>query len=251
MPKISALIITLNEAKNISFVLENLSFADEIIVVDSYSEDDTADIAKSYPNVKVFQNKFLDFTTQRNFALEKAKHEWVLFLDADERVTDDLKDEILEVINQPKTADAYYFYRKFMFKGKPLHFSGWQTDKNIRLFKKSKSTYTAERLVHEVLKVEGTTSYMKHKLIHYSYSSYSSYKAKMISYAKLKAKELKQKGLEKPNAYHYFIKPAYKFLYDYVIRLGFLDGRKGIIICYLNALSVYRRYPFLKQLSKQ
>jgi len=136
-----------------------------------------------------------------------------------------------------------------MFKGKPLHFSGWQTDKNIRLFKKSKAQYTEERLVHEVLKVKGSKSSMKSKLIHYSYSSYDSYKKKMVNYARLKAKELLQKGI-KPNAFHFIIKPTFKFFYDYIIRLGFLDGRKGIIICYLNALSVYKRYPILKEISK-
>lgn len=250
MTKISALIITLNEAKNIASVIENIDFADEIIVVDSFSDDHTVSIAESYPDVTVYQNKFIDFTTQRNFALSKAKHEWILFLDADERLTDALKNEISLTLKQENTADAYFFYRKFMFKGKPLQFSGWQTDKNIRLFKNSKSEYTEERLVHEVLKVNGTTSRMNNKLIHYSYSSYKSYKSKMLSYAKLKAKELHQKGV-KPNAFHFIIKPAYKFLYDYIIRLGFLDGRKGFVICYLNALSVYKRYPMMKVLSEK
>lgn len=249
MPKISALVITLNEAKNIGLVLQNLSFADEIIVVDSFSSDNTVSIANQYPNVSVYQNIFEDFTKQRNFALSKAKHDWVLFLDADERVTEPLKQEIIHTINQPKTADAYFFYRKFMFKNTPLHFSGWQTDKNIRLFKKSKSTYTEERLVHEILNVNGTTSTLKNKLIHYSYTDYTSYKQKMINYAQLKAKELHIKGIQ-PNAFLLLVKPVYKFLYSFIIRLGFLDGKKGIIICYLNALSVYKRYPFLKKLAK-
>lgn len=249
MPKISALIITLNEAKNIASVIENINFADEIIIVDSFSEDDTIEIAESYSNVTVYQNTFKDFTSQRNFALSKANHEWILFLDADERLTKPLKKEILNTVKKKETADAYFFYRKFMFKGKPLHFSGWQTDKNIKLFKKSKAEYTAERLVHEVLKVQGSKSSMKSKLIHYSYSNYESYKKKMVNYARLKAKELHEKGI-KPNAFHFIIKPTFKFLYDYIIRLGFLDGRKGIIICYLNALSVYKRYPILKEISK-
>lgn len=250
MPKISALIITLNEAKNIALVIKNLSFADEVIVVDSYSEDETVKIAESFSNVKVYQNTFIDFTKQRNFALGKANYEWILFMDADERVTTDLRNEILQTVERDQTADAYFFYRKFMFKEKPLNFSGWQTDKNIRLFKKSKCKYTDERLVHEVLRVNGKVSHMENKLIHYSYSSYNSYKNKMLNYSSLKAKELHQKGI-KPNAFHYIIKPAYKFLYDYIVRLGFLDGKKGMIICYLNALSVYKRYPKLKSLSKQ
>lgn len=249
MPKISALIITLNEAKNIGHVIDNLSFADEIIIVDSYSEDETVSIAKTYPHVKVFQHHFEDFTKQRNLALSKANHEWILFLDADERVTLSLKKEILDTVKQEETADAYFFYRKFMFEDKPLHFSGWQTDKNIRLFKKNKARYTEERLVHEILRVEGTVSTFKNKLIHHSYSNFESYRKKMINYARLKAKELHNKGV-KPNTYHYIIKPVYKFVNAYILRLGFLDGRKGLTICYLNALSVYKRYPFLDEMHK-
>ena len=249
MPKISALIITLNEAKNIADVIDNLDFADEIIVVDSNSQDSTVEIAEAYQNVIVHKHEFENFTKQRNFALSKANHEWILFLDADERIPEVLKHEILETVQSEKTADAYYFYRKFMFKSRPLHFSGWQTDKNIRLFKKSKSIYTEERLVHEVLEVDGKVDNLKHHLIHYSYENYASYKKKMLSYASLKAKELFLKGVE-PNPYHFIIKPVYKFLYSYIIRLGVLDGRKGMIVCYLNALSVYKRYPYLKELIK-
>ena len=249
-PKITGLIITLNEEKNIKAVIDNISFVDEIIIVDSFSSDKTIEIAKTFKKVKVYQHEFDNFTDQRNLALDYATHNWILFLDADERLTDSLRDEILDTVKQKDTAEAYFFYRKFMFKGKPLHFSGWQTDKNVRLFKKNSARYSKERLVHEILRVSGRTKTMKHKLLHYSYISYDSYKAKMISYAKLKAKELYLKEL-KPNFFHFYIKPAYKFLYTYLIRLGILDGRKGVIICYLNALSVYKRYPFLKRLNKK
>lgn len=250
MPKISALVITLNESKNIASVIDNVSFADEIIIVDSFSEDNTVEIAGAYPKVKVFQKAFVDFTSQRNFALSKASFEWILFLDADERLTDGLREEIQHTIQLPDTVEAYYFYRKFMFKNQPLHFSGWQTDKNIRLFKKSKATYTTERLVHEILEVEGNTSFLKNALIHYSYSDYDSYKRKMINYARLKAKELIRKNI-KPTWFHFLVKPTFKFLYSYLIRLGILDGKKGMIICYLNALSVYKRYEIMRQILKK
>jgi glycosyltransferase involved in cell wall biosynthesis len=250
IPKITGLIITLNEEKNIKAVIENINFVDEIIIVDSYSSDKTVEIAKTFKNVKIYQHEFDNFTDQRNLALDYASHNWILFLDADERLSDGLRNEILETVKQEESVEAYYFYRKFMFKGKPLHFSGWQTDKNIRLFQKNSARYSKERLVHEILRVNGRTKTMKHKLLHYSYIDYSSYRAKMISYAKLKAKELYLKEL-KPNFFHFYIKPAYKFLYTYLIRLGILDGRKGIIICYLNALSVHKRYPFLKKLNRK
>lgn len=245
---ITGLIITYNEIKHIREVLNNISFVDEIIVVDSFSTDGTVEIIKSFSNVKLYQRKFDDFTSQRNYALSLANNNWILFIDADERVTSDLKEEILETVKSKNTCDAYYFYRKFFYKNKPLHFSGWQTDKNFRLFKKNKCSYTNDRLVHETLQVKGNTGILKHKLIHYSFDDFSKYKKKMISYGKLRAKELHLKG-KKFNYLQLIFKPIYKFLYDYIIRLGFLDGKKGIVICYLNALSVYSRYPELKKLN--
>ncbi len=247
---ITGLIITYNEINHIKDVLHNISFVDEIIVVDSFSNDGTVEVIKSFPNVKLYQRKFDDFTSQRNYALSLASNNWILFIDADERVTPKLQEEILEITNRQKdTKDAYYFYRKFFYKNKPLHFSGWQTDKNFRLFKKDKCSYKSERLVHETLNVNGTTGILKNKLIHYSFDDFSKYKKKMISYGKLRAKELHQKG-KKYSLFKLIFKPLYKFLYDYIIRLGFLDGKKGIVICYLNALSVYSRYPELKKLNR-
>ena len=137
-----------------------------------------------------------------------------------------------------------------MFKDSPLNFSGWQTDKNIKLFKKDKAIYIIDRLVHEKLIVEGRKEKLKNKLIHFSYTDYESYKSKMIMYGKLKAKELDIKNL-KVTFFHLYLKPLYKFSYSYLIRLGILDGIKGIIICYLNALSVYVTFKELKKLNNQ
>lgn len=245
--KISGLVITLNEEKNIEAVINNLDFVDELIIVDSFSTDHTVGIIKKYPHVTLVQNRFENYTAQRNLALDLATHPWILFLDADERITPKLKTEIQETVQNPASADAYFFVRKFMFQDKELHFSGWQTDKNIRLFKKDKARYIIGRLVHEQLKVDGKTAVLKHKLIHYSYLDYATYKSKMVNYGKLKAKELFVKNVT-PTLFHQFVKPTYKFLHSYIIRLGILDGRKGVIICYLNALSVAVRYPELKRL---
>lgn len=248
--KISGLVITLNEEKNIQSIIDNLSFADEIIIVDSFSTDKTAEIAKSNPNVIFVEHKFENYSAQRNFALSLASNSWILFLDADERIPDDLKEEVLATINQPTTKDAYFFYRKFMFDKSPLFFSGWQTDKNIRLFKKDKANYIPGRLVHEKLKVNGSIGKLQSKLIHYSYNDFESYKSKMAIYGKLKAVELFSKEV-KPNFFHYYIKPAYKFFHSYVIRLGFLDGKKGFIISYLNAYSIYIRFKELNTMYSQ
>lgn len=245
--KLSVLIITLNEEQHIKSLLEDIDFADEIIVVDSYSTDKTVSIVESFKNVKLIQNRFVDYTSQRNFALDKAKNSWVLFIDADERLTPELKSEITATINSENTASAYFIYRIFMFKNSRLNFSGWQTDKIFRLFDKSKCRYNEERTVHEKLIVNGEIATLKNKLIHFSYSYYKDYKSKMYNYGILKANEKFAKGI-KPYFLLLLLHPLYTFLYQFIIRFGFLDGKKGVIICYLNAYSVYIRYKELRRI---
>lgn len=245
--KLSVLIITLNEAENIKELLNDLDFADEIIVVDSFSTDNTEVVARSFSKVKFISNKFENYASQRNFAIEQAKNDWILFLDADERITAALKKEIVETLRKKSECNAYLFRREFMFKNRKLRFSGLQTDAIFRLFNKNFAHYSREKLVHEKLEVEGSVATFKNKLLHYSYKDYSSYKAKAVQYGKLKAKELDLKGTG-PIFGMSFVHPLYNFLYNYLIRLGFLDGKKGIIICYLNAYSVLVRYRELGRL---
>ncbi|ALR31505.1 glycosyl transferase [Chryseobacterium sp. IHB B 17019] len=246
MMNISGLIITHNEEKNIQEVLDCFDFCDEIVVVDSYSTDKTVEIAKKHPNVKVIQNTFEDFTKQRNLALDAAKNDWVLFLDGDERITPELRKEIIEELNKPEQKDAYYFYRKFFFANKPINFSGTQSDKNFRLFRRSKARYTAGKKVHETLEVNGSVGILKNKLLHYSVSDYESYRKKMIHYGILKGKELAAKG-KKFNILVQYLKTAFKFFKAYVMRLGILDGKEGYQLSFLQSLSVFETYESLKK----
>jgi glycosyltransferase involved in cell wall biosynthesis len=248
--KLSILIITLNEEEHLKTLLSDLDFADEIIIVDSYSTDKTENIAKSFSKVKFLQNKFENFSTQRNFAIEQAKNDWVLFLDADERLTPELKQEIIETMQKKPYYSAYFFERIFMFENSILKYSGNQTDKIFRLFDKRFAKYDEKRLVHEKLIVNGKIGFLKNKLIHYSYASYHDYKEKIIFYGKFKAEEKFIKGI-KPTFLHQIFHPSYNFFYNYIIRLGFLDGKKGIFICYLNAYCITVRYRELKKLWKQ
>ncbi|ASK30836.1 glycosyl transferase [Chryseobacterium sp. T16E-39] len=246
MINISGLIITYNEEKNIKEVLECFDFCDEIIIIDSFSNDKTLEIAKANPNVKIIQNKFEDFTKQRNLALDEAKNDWVLFLDGDERITPALRAEIINELDKPDKKDAYYFYRKFFFAGKPIHYSGTQTDKNFRLFRKSKARYILEKKVHETLEVSGTIGELKNKLLHFSVSDYESYKQKMIHYGILKGQELSNKG-KKFNITTQYSKTAFKFFKAYILRLGILDGKEGYQLSFLQALSAYETYESLKK----
>lgn len=248
--KLSVLIITLNEEEHLHSLLSDLDFADEIVIVDSFSTDKTADIAKSFAKVTFLQNKFENFSAQRNFTISQAKNDWILFLDADEFLTTELKLEIRETLQSNQRYSAYFFERVFMFEKKILKYSGNQTDKIFRLFNKKFAKYDEKRLVHEKLIVEGEIGYLKNKLIHYSYASFNDYKEKIIFYGKFKAQEkfIKQK---KSNLLLQIFHPVYNFLYNYVIRLGILDGKKGIIICYLNAYCISIRYRELNRLWKQ
>lgn len=246
MKNVSGLIITYNEEKNIQEVLECLDFCEEIIVVDSFSTDKTIEIAKQFSKVKVIQNAFEDFTKQRNLALDAAKNDWVLFLDGDERITVPLKQEILEELKKPVQKDAYYFYRKFYFAGKPIHYSGTQTDKNFRLFRKSKARYISGKKVHETLHVNGTIGVLKNKLQHFSVNDYGSYKTKMLHYGNLKGQELSAKG-KKYSLVAQYSKTAFKFFKAYILRLGILDGKEGYQLSYLQSLSVFETYESLKK----
>jgi group 2 glycosyl transferase len=244
--KVSGLIITYNEEKNIKEVLPCFDFCDEIIIVDSFSTDSTVAIAQSFPKVKVIQHKFEDFASQRNVALQHAQNDWVLFLDGDERITPGLRSEIIQTLNRTDKKDAYYFRRLFFFAGKPIHFSGTQGDKNFRLFRKSKCHYIPERKVHETLAVEGSIGVLKHKLLHYSVADYASYRQKAILYGKFKGEEMLHKG-KRYSALKMYAKMAFHFFKTYVLKLGFLDGKEGFLLSKVDALSVYENFTSLKK----
>lgn len=244
--KISALVITLNEAKNLRDLIKNLEFADEIIIVDSYSTDETMTILREYSHVKVYQHVFTDFSSQRNIALQYASHDWILFVDADERISDALRDEILQTVQLPDTKAGYYFKRKFYFLNNPIHFSGLSTDKNLRLFKKEGARYSG--LVHEKLNIKDTGT-LQNFLTHYSYHSHKHFKDKVIYYNQLKAKEKFEKG-KKPHLLMSIFHPIYTFFNRYLLRFGILDGVKGFVICKIYAQGVNERYKEWRRLQK-
>ncbi|WP_298536593.1 glycosyltransferase [uncultured Algibacter sp.] len=245
--KISALIITFNEVKHIEKVINDLSFADEIIAVDSFSTDGTLEKLKQFDHVETICRPFKNFADQRNFAIEKAKNEWIVFIDADERIPKDLRSEIISEINDSTDYDAFLVKRLYYFKDKRIRFSGFQTDATYRVYKKESVKYIEERIVHEIPKISGKSKLLKSTMPHYCFESYDHYKSKMEHYAKLKAIELLDEGT-KPNPFHFIFRPSYKFLLNYIFRLGILDGKEGFIICKLSAYGVYYRYVELKRL---
>lgn len=239
---ISALAITYNEEEHIERFIKSLSFADEIIIVDAHSTDKTVDIAKSL-GANVIIRDFENFSSQKNFAIEQAKHDWIVFFDLDELISPELAQEIQSKISSNNDAVAYKVKRNFYFMGKRINYSGFQNDAVVRVFKKTAGRYNSN-LVHETLEVNGKTETLKQSSDHFSYKNFDLYNEKLTRYSKLQAETLYQQNV-RPNAFHFFIKPWWRLFHQFCIKLGFLDGKEGFILAYLSAFAVFKRYLFL------
>jgi glycosyltransferase involved in cell wall biosynthesis len=239
---VSVVIPTLNEEHFVADAIRRVSFADEILVIDSFSSDKTVEVARER-GAEILQRKFDDFSNQKNFAIRQASHEWILVIDADERVSEELADEILRTVRDPGDKIAFYLYRNFYFKGKRVNYGGWQTDKAIRLFKKGKGIYNG-KLVHETIDSDGPVGFLKNRLDHYSYRSDEQYSKKLEMYARLQAEELYRKG-RKSRIWLLMAKPAFRFFVHYIIRMGLLDGKAGYELARAHALGVWKRYRYL------
>ena len=248
MPKLSVVITTFNEAFNIGACLESVKWADEIIIVDSYSTDETVSISQQYTS-KIFQRKYLGPADQKNWAIPQATHNWVLILDADERVSPSLKDEIITTLQQDQHKDAYWIPRQSFFMEKKVRFSGWQGDAVIRLIQRDKCRYNDQQ-VHEEIITEGIeVGRLKNKLDHYTYKDMNHYIAKVERYAEWSAQDYFEKT-PRVTFYHLWIKPAARFVKHYFFQLGILDGKVGFTISKIMAWSVYLRYAKIKEKRK-
>lgn len=237
--KISALAITYNESAHIEAYIQQLSFADEIIIVDSFSTDRTVTLAKKY-DITFIQREFDDFSSQKNFAIDQATHDWIVFFDLDEEIPKVLADEIVATVNSSNPEKAYHVKRDFHFMGKRMKYSGFQTDISVRLFHKNYCRYNGKP-VHETIETTEKIGLLKHSVAHQTYKSFDNYNQKLSQYSRLQAEALYKKNV-RPNAYHFFFRPLYRFLHQYFLRLGILDGKEGFILCYVHAFSVFRRY---------
>ncbi|MFL9844349.1 glycosyltransferase family 9 protein [Flavobacterium rhizosphaerae] len=247
--KISALAIVYNEEHNIRKYLQNMSFADEIVIVDSYSTDDTPTIIKQeFPHVRFHQRAFDDFSSQRNYTLDLATYDWVMFFDADERITQKGIDEIIYILNNEPEEVALWVKRVFYYQGRPLVNTNFNEDRTARVFRKSKCRYT-DKLVHEKLEINGKSRVLKYPIEHYSFINKQDFLNKRLQYSKLKAREFYAEGI-RPNVFHFTIRPAFRFFKYYVLKFGFFNGRRGYEIAHILGYHVYMRYVYLKEMNK-
>jgi len=246
MNKISVTVITKDEEKNISDCLKSVEWADEIIVVDSESTDRTVDLAKQFTD-RIFIRKWEGYVPQKRYALSLASNEWVLSLDADERITPELKDEIFSLL--PGEVDGYKIRRKNFLMNKEITSCGWEKDYQLRLFKKD-MTDLNERLVHEKFVAQGKIDTLKNPMIHYTFSSFSEYFSKINHYTSLKAQELIQKK-KRVGAWTIFSHTVSAFFAFFIIRRGFKDGIYGLIISLLHSVSTMMNYVKLWELQNR
>ncbi len=246
--KVTAIIPTLNEEKNIKEAIASVAWADEIIIIDSYSTDRTVKIAEEF-KVRVIQRKFDNFSNQKNYAIEQATHDWIFILDADERVPEDLRLEITSTLENTKEYIAYRIPRQNYISGNKIKYSGWQNDRVTRLFNRKYAKYNG-RFVHEEISAQGKTGNFSEKLIHYTYDNYNHFITKLELYSELKGREMISKGKKYYPLMKYFA-AAFRFAKHYILKLGFLDGKDGYMISYFSAISIIKRYDKLRELQKQ
>lgn len=243
---ISVCIICFNEGHNIGRCLESCSWADEIIVVDSMSQDNTAEIARHYTDT-VFIRPWTGYVDQKNFALSEAHGDWVLSVDADEEVTTSLRKEILAEIRRAEAQDGYRIRRRSFYQGRWINHSGFYPDRQLRLFRRERGRWIGGR-VHERLEIKGSIGELKSDLLHYPYKGTISGQLQTVNdFSGLLAKDMYERG----KRYHFLLlltRPLLKFLEVYLLKLGFLDGLAGLIIASTSAYAMFVRYVKLREI---
>ena len=247
MEKLSVAIITKNEEDRLPKTLSALKdFADEIIVVDSGSTDRTVEIAKSF-GAKVFIEDWKGYAEQRNSALEKTTYDWVLFLDADEVVSEELKTSIRKILKS-STADGFYIRRKTYYLGKFLNFV-WNNDWVLRLVNRKANPRWVGN-IHETLILEGKTQKIQKGVIyHYTYRSLEEHFRKSFQYALLSAIEYHRRG-KKFSLFKAIFNPLWAFFKVYFLKLGFLDGWRGLVIAFSYLFNGFLKYALLWDLER-
>jgi glycosyltransferase involved in cell wall biosynthesis len=248
MQSITAYILSFNEAKQIRSVLESVKWADEIILVDSFSTDGTLEIAHEY-KARVLQEKFCGFGALRNKALDAARHDWILSIDADERCTPEIAAEIRRELLAPRF-DAYHVPRKSHFLGHWMRYSGWYPDyRQPQFFNRKRMRYRQE-LVHESYDLNGRLGYLREHVLQYPWPTIEVAVAKLQRYSTLMAQRYAEQN-HNASAFKLVGSPVAMFLKVYLAQQGFRDGRYGLILAVLYAYYTFLKYAKLWELQNR
>ena len=243
----SVIITAKDEADEIAVCIASVSWADEVIVVENDSTDETVAIARA-AGATVFSHPFTTIGKQRNAAIERATREWVLVVDADERGTASLGDEVRRVIANGSETSAYRVRRRNFFLGREIRHGGWERDRPVRLFRKS--LRYDERPVHEHVVTDGAVGELTEPMLHYPYASLDEYFEKLDRYSRWWAEQSYARG-RRTSAWTVAIRPPARFVSMYILRAGFLDGGAGVVVAALAAISVAAKYARLWALQLQ
>jgi glycosyltransferase involved in cell wall biosynthesis len=243
--RLSVTVIALNQEAHIGPCLSSVSFADEIVVVDTGSTDRTVEVARNYTD-RIVHAPWQGFASTKNVALDQASGDWVFSLDTDERVPPALREEILAVVKADGPLDGYRVPRKNYFGGRWVRRLGWYPDYTLRLFRRSQGRFR-EREVHEEVMVWGQVGRLQTPLDHFSYNSMAEYAARQDRYARLAARELAQAG-RRPFPGELVWRPFFTFLRLYFLRRGFLEGSLGLSLSLHGSRYNFLKYYYLRQI---
>lgn len=244
---VSAVVIAKNEERRIAGCLESLSWADEIVVVDSGSTDGTVETARRFTD-KVFPVPWKGFGPQKQAAVDLATHDTVLNVDCDERVTPELADEIRSILSAEAMLPGYSVPRRTFLGGKEIRHGGWYPDRTVRLFDRTKARYSDD-LVHERVVVSGEVGECRGHLLHFSFDGFSDLLEKLNRYSDISARQMRDRG-RRCGIADVTLRPLAAFLKTYVLRLGFLDGFDGLVVSAATALLTFSKYAKLRELTR-
>lgn len=244
---VTALITTLNEEHNIRDCLASVAWADEILLIDSGSTDNTLEIAGQF-KPRVLEHEYENAAAQKNWAIPQARHDWVLIVDADERVSPELKIEIERILLRGPEHPGYYIKRENYFFGRKVNHCGWQRDYVLRLFDRRKGRYE-DKWVHADVQLDGKPGRIEQVLTHYTYRDWDEYFERFSRYTTWAARDLQEAG-KSAGFFNLFVRPVVRFWKQYLWLGGLLDGRTGLILCMLSAFSVFTKYAKLWRMTR-
>jgi glycosyltransferase involved in cell wall biosynthesis len=245
VPALSATIIANNEARNLARAIRSLACADEVIVIDSESTDDTARVARSL-GATVVTHSFAGFAAQKNFATSQARHDWILSLDADEELDPAARQAVEQWKTSTPAANGYRFARRAFYLGRWIKHSGWYPDYKLRLFDRRYGEWRGA-YVHESVVVDGTVETLPGEILHYTCDSLAEHRQRVEFYTDLAAREMFDQG-KRVAALGRWLAPPWIFLETYLLRGGVLDGREGFLISRMAAHYVKRKFMKLRRL---
>lgn len=244
--KISAVIITYNEAERLPAALKSLEgVVSEIIVVDSHSIDETVKIARSF-GCRVFERGWTNYADQKNFGHSQASYPWILSLDADERLSPELREEIISLLPTEPDCAGFSMPRRVFYLGRWIRHGGWYPDRRVRLFRRDRAHWEGE-YVHEKLVIEGEIRELKGDILHFTYRNITDHMRRINHFSELGAKKLYARR-KKCRWYHLTLLPWLRFIRNYIFLGGFLDGFPGLVISVMSSYALFARYAKLKEI---